>query len=40
MAQTPKLAAVAKTGNQETLKTAFTATADICKACHDDFRSK
>jgi len=40
MAQTPKLAAAAKTGNQETLKTAFTATADICKACHDDFRNK
>jgi cytochrome c556 len=40
MAQTPKLAAAAKTGDLETLKTAFSATADICKSCHDDFRNK
>ena len=40
MAQTPKLAAAAKTGNQETLKTAFSATADACKACHDNFRNQ
>jgi cytochrome c556 len=40
MAQTPKLAAAAKTGDLATLKTAFSATADICKSCHDDFRNK
>ena len=40
MAQTPKLAAAAKAGDLETLKTAFSATADVCKSCHDHFRSK
>jgi cytochrome c556 len=40
MAETPKLASAAKTGNLETLKTAFSATAEACKACHDDFRNK
>ena len=40
MAQTPKLAVAAKTGDLATLKTAFSATADACKACHDDFRNK
>lgn len=40
MAETPKLASAAKTGNLESLKTAFSATAEACKACHDDFRNK
>ena len=40
MAETPKLAAAAKTGNLDTLKTAFAATADTCKSCHDYFRNK
>jgi cytochrome c556 len=40
MAQTPKLAAAAKTGDLATLKIAFSATAEMCKSCHDDFRSK
>lgn len=40
MAQTPKLAVAAKTGDLAALKTAFSATADACKACHDDFRNK
>ncbi len=35
-----KLAAAAKTGNLDSLKTAFAATADTCKSCHDAFRSK
>ncbi len=40
MAETTKLAAAAKTGNLDSLKTAFGATADTCKACHDAFRNK
>ena len=40
MAETAKLAAAAKTGNLDTLKAAFTATADTCKSCHDAFRNK
>ena len=40
MAQTPKLAVAAKTGDLAALKTAFSATAEACKACHDDFRNK
>jgi cytochrome c556 len=32
-----KLAAAAKTGNLDSVKTAFGA-AGQCKACHDDFR--
>ena len=40
MADTVKLAAAAKTGNLDTLKTAFAATADTCKSCHDAFRNK
>ncbi|NMM08636.1 cytochrome c [Polaromonas sp.] len=40
MAQTPKLAAAAKTGDLAALKIAFSATAEACKACHDDFRNK
>ena len=35
--ETAKLAAGAKT--LDGLKTAFTATAGTCKACHDDFRN-
>lgn len=35
-----KLAAAAKTGNLDTLKAAFGATAGTCKACHDAFRKK
>lgn len=40
MAATGKLAIAATAGNLDTLKTAFATTADTCKACHDDFRSK
>ena len=39
-AEVVKLAAAAKTGNLDTLKTAFSATADTCKACHDAYRAK
>ena len=35
-----KLAAAAKTGKPDELKTAFGATAETCKSCHDDFRKK
>ena len=40
MAETVKLEAAAKTGNLDALKTAYAATADSCKACHDAFRNK
>lgn len=40
MAESAKLSASAKAGNLETLKTAFNATADTCKSCHDNFRNK
>ena len=40
VAETGKLAAAAKTGNLDTLKTAFGSTASTCKACHDSFRSQ
>jgi cytochrome c556 len=40
IAETAKLAAAAKTGNLDALKTAFAATADTCKSCHDAFRNK
>ena len=40
MAETAKLAAAAKTGNLDSLKTAFGSTADTCKSCHDAFRNK
>ena len=40
MAETAKLAAAAKTGNLDALKTAFAATAGTCKACHDAYRSQ
>lgn len=39
-AETARLAAAAKTGNLDTLKTAFAATADSCKTCHDAYRAK
>ena len=40
VAESTKLAAAAKTGNLDSLKTAFTATAGTCKACHDAFRKE
>ena len=38
--ESTKLAAAAKTGNLDTLKVSFAATADTCKSCHDAFRNK
>jgi cytochrome c556 len=38
--ETAKLATAAKTNNADQLKSAFDATAKVCKACHDDFRNK
>lgn len=35
-----KLAAAAKTGNLDSIKTAFQGMSGSCKACHDDFRGK
>jgi cytochrome c556 len=40
IAETGKLAAAAKTGNLDTLKTAFGSTAGTCKGCHDAFRAQ
>jgi cytochrome c556 len=40
VAESGKLAAAAKTGNLDAVKTAFTATAASCKACHDVYRGK
>ncbi|MCZ8256253.1 MAG: cytochrome c [Polaromonas sp.] len=40
VAESAKLAAAAKTGNLDNLKTAFAATAGTCKACHDAFRNQ
>ncbi len=40
VAESTKLAAAAKTGSLDNLKTAFAATADTCKTCHDSFRAK
>ena len=40
VAESTKLAAAAKTGNLDALKTAFGATAASCKACHDAFQAK
>jgi cytochrome c556 len=37
---TVKLAEAARTGKPDALKAAFSATAETCKACHDDFRKK
>jgi cytochrome c556 len=39
-AETVKLAAAAKTGNLDTLKTAFGAVGGTCKSCHDSFRTQ
>jgi len=38
--ETGKLVIASKTGNLDVLKTAFTATAETCKSCHDAFRNK
>ncbi|MEO5735511.1 MAG: cytochrome c [Rubrivivax sp.] len=35
-----KLAVAAKSGGMDTLKPAFLAVAESCKACHDDYRNK
>ena len=40
IAESTKLAAAAKTGNLDTIKTAFTSTAGTCKTCHDAFRNQ
>ena len=37
---TAKLLAAAKSGNLDQLKTAFGATGQTCKACHDAYRNK
>lgn len=37
---TVKLADAARTGNPDALKTAFGATSQACKSCHDDFRKR
>lgn len=37
VADSAKLAAAAKTGNLDQIKTAFRATADTCKSCHDAY---
>ena len=39
-AETTKLAAAAKTGNLENLKSAYAATRETCKACHDAYTSQ
>lgn len=39
-AEVSKLAAAAKTGNLDAVKTAFGAAGQTCKACHDDFRKE
>ncbi len=39
-AEAEKLAAAAKTGSLDNLKTAFGAAANTCKSCHDAYRSK
>ena len=39
-AEMAKLAQVSKSGDMAALKTQFGATAQACKACHDDFREK
>lgn len=35
-----KLNTAAKTGKLDNIKLAVNATGEVCKACHDDFRSK
>lgn len=39
IAESAKLAAAAKTGNLDSIKTAFAATASTCKSCHDAYRT-
>ena len=39
-AETTKLVAASKTGDFTKLKTAFLATSQTCKECHDTFRKK
>ena len=39
-AESVKLAAAAHSGKEDAFKSAFSATAGACKACHDDFRTK
>jgi len=39
-AEMGKLAAAAKSGNLDAIKTAVNSTGGACKACHDDFRAK
>jgi cytochrome c556 len=39
-AEVIKLQAAARTGNLDTLKAAYRATADSCKACHDAFTNQ
>lgn len=39
-AETVKLAAAAKTGALDKIKSAFGNTAQSCKACHDNYRAK
>ena len=40
MVETVKLEAAAKTGNLDSIKTAFGATGGSCKNCHDSFQVK
>jgi cytochrome c556 len=40
VAEIAKLNAAAKTGNLDSIKTAFGAAAGTCKACHDAFRKE
>jgi cytochrome c556 len=40
MAETAKLEAVAKTGDEAAFRTQFAATAKACDNCHDDYRAK
>lgn len=35
-----KLAAATKSGNLDSIKTAFTSTSGSCKSCHDEYRDK
>lgn len=39
-AEAAKLVQTARTGDMAAIKTQFGATAQACKACHDDFREK
>lgn len=40
VAEAAKLEAASKTGNLDTIKTAFGAVGGSCKACHDAFRAE